>query len=221
MGKTYVIGDIHGCYRSLDELLQYIPGPDNTVIFLGDYIDRGPDSKRVVSRLIRLKKEFDRIITLQGNHEAMFLRYLHGFDQQLFLRNGGLRTLESYGIDPLKKNNDPLAALPEEHLAFFNDLLLHWEDDTHIYVHAGLEPGVHLALQSPEWCLWAGEAFVSSTYEFGKRVIFGHTAFHDPYVRPEKIGIDTGAVYGGRLTCLVLPDEQFLSVPGLENERGW
>jgi serine/threonine protein phosphatase 1 len=218
MRKTYVIGDIHGCYRSLLNVLEYIEYDGNTVIFLGDYIDRGPDSKRVVSHLIRLKKEFPRVITLLGNHEAMLLRYLHGLDQQFFLGNGGVQTLLSYGIDPLRHSN-LLAALPEEHLAFFHELLLNWEDERYIYVHAGLKPGVHLSLQTAEWCLWAGEDFVSATHDFGKRVIFGHTAFPEPLVRPEKIGIDTGAVYGGRLTCLVLPDEQFISVPGLEVGR--
>lgn len=83
-------------------------------------------------------------------------------------------------------------------------------------MHAWLKPGLHLALQTAEWCLWAGDEFITSTHDFGKRVIFGHTVFQEPFVRPEKIGIDTGAVYGGRLTCLVLPEEEFIYVPGLE-----
>lgn len=216
MTKTYVIGDIHGCYHSLVKLLEAIDDPDGTFIFLGDYIDRGPDSRKVVDLLIQLKKELPCVITLVGNHESMFLRFLRGLDVQLFQRSGGLHTLENYGIDP-GSDADFHANIPEEHLTFFNSLLLTWEDEKYIYVHAGLQPGLHLSLQTRDWCLWARDEFIYSSYDFGKRVIFGHTVFREPFVRTEKVGIDTGAVYGGNLTCLVLPDEKFLAVPGQPN----
>ncbi|MCF6239215.1 MAG: metallophosphoesterase [Candidatus Marinimicrobia bacterium] len=186
---------------------------EDTVIFLGDYIDRGPDSKKVVSCLVRLKKKLPRVITLLGNHESMFLRYLKGRDRRLFLCNGGLSTLNSYGLDPSHDDAHP-GYIPDEHLAFFESLLLNWEDEKNIYVHAGLQPGLHLSMQASDWCLWAGDEFIYSSLGFGKRVVFGHTVFKEPYVKPEKIGIDTGAVYGGSLTCLVLPDEKFIRVPG-------
>lgn len=213
MKKTYVIGDVHGCYEPLLDLLKLIDCSRGTLIFLGDYIDRGPDSKKIVSLVIQLKKELPRVITLLGNHEAMFLRFLKGEGQQLFLRSGGRVTLESYGIDPGGGSNHQ-SYIPDEHMAFFNNLLLHWEDDQCLYVHAGMRPGIHLSMQTEEWCLWASEEFIKSSWNFGKRIIFGHTVFEKPFVRPEKIGIDTGVVYGGRLTCLVLPDEEFISVPG-------
>lgn len=217
MRKTYVVGDIHGCYESLLNLLELIDCARGTLIFLGDYINRGPDSQKVVSLVIQLKKELPRVITLLGNHEAMFLRYLKGEEgQQVFLRNGGQNTLKSYGIDPMRDNNHNIY-IPAEHMAFFNNLLLNWEDDKYIFVHAGLQPGVHLSMQTKDWCLWARDEFISSAYNFGKQVIFGHTVFGEPLMRAEKIGIDTGAVYGGRLTCIVLPGEEFVSVPGQPN----
>lgn len=218
MKKTYVIGDIHGCYQSLVDLLELIGDTDDTLIFLGDYIDRGPDSKKVVDFLLQLKKERPCVITLLGNHESMFLRYLKGVDHQLFLRSGGQCTLDSYGINS-KSGNALHTYIPEGHLFFFNSLLLNWEDEKYIYVHAGLQPGLHLSLQADDWCLWARDEFIYSSYDYNKRVIFGHTVFKEPFVRPEKVGIDTGAVYGGSLTCLVLPDEIFIKVPGLQNSN--
>lgn len=214
MKKTYVIGDIHGCYGAFLNLLEMMDySKEDILIFLGDYIDRGPDSQKVVSKVMQLKKELPFVLTLLGNHEAMFLRYLQGAGQEFFLRNGGQETLTSYGMDSVAGiNNKP--SIPDKHIAFFNSLLLHWEDENYIYVHAGLQPGIHLSLQTDEWCLWAREEFINSSYNFGKRVIFGHTVFKEPFIRPEKVGIDTGAVYGGHLTCLVLPDNEFISVPG-------
>ncbi|MDW7773809.1 MAG: metallophosphoesterase family protein [Desulfobulbaceae bacterium] len=217
MKKTYVIGDIHGCYEPLVNMLQLIGNTEDTLIFLGDYIDRGPESKKVVDLLVQLKKDLPRVITLLGNHESMFLRFLNGRDQEFFMLNGGQETLESYGIDPLS-DYEPSSFVPEEHLAFFAGLLLHWEDEKNIYVHAGLKPGLHLSLQT-DWCIWARDEFIYSSCNFGKRVVFGHTVFKEPYVRPEKIGIDTGAVYGGNLTCLVLPDEEFITVAGHKNSN--
>lgn len=122
--------------------------------------------------------------------------------------------LASYGITPPYDN--AAARFPDSHLNFIRELLLFWEDEYAIYVHAGLRPGRHLSTQTADWCCWARGEFYQSDYDFGKKVIFGHTPFLDqPYQNKEKIGIDTGAVYGGRLTCLILPDLEFISVPGL------
>jgi serine/threonine protein phosphatase 1 len=218
MGKrTFVISDIHGCYDSLLALLDKIR-PDlgrDTIIFLGDYIDRGPDSKKVVSEVIRLMEEAPgRVIPLMGNHEQIFLASLAGEERDFYLRMGGDSTLASYGISP-PYTGRIASAIPISHFHFFNELLLFWEDRDNIYVHAGLQPGVHLSQQSPRWCCWAREQFLESGYDFGKRVIFGHTPFARPLVEKKRIGIDTGAVYGGSLTCLVLPDMEFVSVQGL------
>jgi serine/threonine protein phosphatase 1 len=213
MPRTYAIGDIHGCHQALLRLLDLIaPDPNRDVlVFLGDYIDRGPASREVIATLLELRQTHARLITLMGNHEWMLLDYLGGADPALYLAMGGIETLESYGIVTF---GDPWTQeiLPSEHRRFFEELLPWWEDEQHIYVHAGLEPGVPLAQQSTDWLLWARRGFIDSNYDFGKRVIYGHTPWPVPRVEANKIGIDTGAVYGGRLTCLVLPELEFVSV---------
>jgi len=99
--------------------------------------------------------------------------------------------------------------IPAEHRAFFSSLHLYYESESHYFVHAGMRPGVPLADQREEDLLWIREAFIESKAAFGKPVVFGHTAFSEPLVQPNKIGIDTGAVYGNRLTCLRLPEMEF------------
>ncbi len=216
MLRSFVIGDIHGCSNALESLLEKIEiTQEDYLIFLGDYIDRGPGSAEVISRIIELKNELPHVITLMGNHEWMFLRYLEGSDQEIFLQAGGVQTLESYGIDHNQEFN-PADYVPPDHINFLYDLLPYWEDRHYIYVHAGLQPGKHLSQQSSEWYLWARDQFVYTKFNFGKQVIFGHTPCKRPLVHPNKIGIDTGAVYGGELTCLLLPEELFVSVPGIK-----
>ena len=215
MQKTYVIGDIHGCHKPLNKLLDAI-APDmavDRIIFLGDYIDRGPDSNLVIDTILDLCSQSPNVITLMGNHEQAFLDYLAGKYKEYYLMIGGLATVHSYGInDPL--HDDPLVKIPQQHIGFLKSLIHYWEDEEYIYVHAGLKPGVHLTQQSMDWLLWVKEEFTGSDYDFGKRVIFGHSASTEPIVTPNKIGIDTGAVFGGRLTCLILPELKFVSVNG-------
>ncbi len=217
MSKTFVLSDIHGCYHSLLELLDYIkPDPlTDRLIFLGDYIDRGPQSKEVVAEIISLTRELPRTITLMGNHEEMLLEFIKGRGRDIFLNNGGQETLQSYGMSPPFTDN-PADFIPADHLAFFASLDTYWEDKNYIYVHAGLQPGVKLSRQSTKWCLWSRERFVNSEYDFGKTVVFGHSDRKTPLVTSNKIGIDTGAVYGGNLTCLILPDREFVSVKGIK-----
>ncbi len=212
--KTCVIGDIHGCLGSLTNLLDMVVNRANTLIFLGDYVDRGPESRKVITTLLQLKKNPDlRLVFLKGNHEFMFYNYLTGVDRSIFLRVGGLQTLNSYDISPDQDGN-LLGCLPTTHRTFFKSLALTHENRHAIYVHAGLQPGVHLSRQSPDWCLWVRDRFIRSSFNFGKPVIFGHTVFTQPLVENNKIGIDTGAVYGGKLTALLLPDMEFIQVDG-------
>ncbi|HHL35047.1 MAG TPA: hypothetical protein ENJ30_11845 [Desulfobulbaceae bacterium] len=143
----------------------------------------------------------------------MFYNYLTGVDRSIFLRVGGLQTLNSYDISPDQDGN-LLGCLPTTHRTFFKSLALTHENRHAIYVHAGLQPGVHLSRQSPDWCLWVRDRFIRSSFNFGKPVIFGHTVFTQPLVENNKIGIDTGAVYGGKLTALLLPDMEFIQVDG-------
>jgi serine/threonine protein phosphatase 1 len=211
MGSIYCIGDIHGCLDKLTTLMGMIverfrPGEDS-LIFLGDYIDRGPDSFQVVEYLIDWKNRYPETIFLKGNHEEMFGLYLVGLDRYTYMVNGGQQTLESY------LQNNPWAdmySIPKAHVDFLASLLLYYESDAFIFVHAGIKEGVSLHKQATEDLLWIREKFVRSEYDFGKRVVFGHTPFPQPLVQKNKIGIDTGAVYGNKLTCVILPEMEFI-----------
>jgi len=211
---TCVIGDIHGCHDSLTRLLQKVLHRADTLVFLGDYVDRGPQSKEVVATILSLCTTHPRVVPLMGNHDHLFLQYLTGGDSSLFFQVGGLQTLASYGLSPTASREEITRQVPSEHVAFLRSLPLFWEDQHALYVHAGLQPGRHLSQQTAQWCLWAREAFLMSTYDFGKPVVFGHTVFAEPHLTADKIGIDTGAVYGGQLTALLLPGREMISVPG-------
>jgi serine/threonine protein phosphatase 1 len=211
MEKIYAIGDIHGCFDQLRALMDKIPiqmGRDK-LVFMGDYIDRGPESYAVVEYLIELRDRFPAVVFLKGNHEEMLENYLEGADRFTYLLNGGQQTLDDYlrRVGPVQKR-----AIPENHLAFFKSLVLFHQTENYIFVHAGLRQNLPLEKQRMEDMLWIREQFVTSRHDFGKKVIFGHTPFPEPLVESNKIGIDTGAVYGNRLTCVQLPEETFFSV---------
>jgi len=211
---TCVIGDIHGCHASLTRLLEKVLHRADTLVFLGDYVDRGPHSREVIATILSLCTTHPRVVPLMGNHDFLFLQYLTGGDSSIFFRCGGMQTLTSYGLSPSATQEERMKRVPPEHLAFLRSLPLFWEDRHALYVHAGLQPGRHLSQQTAQWCLWTRESFLLSTHDFGKPIVFGHTVFPQPYLTPDKIGIDTGAVYGGRLTALLLPDREVISVPG-------
>ena len=209
----YAIGDIHGSLESLERLLDLV-NPDLTqdrLLFVGDYIDRGPQSKGVVDYIIRLKNLAPPggVICLKGNHEAMFLDFLAGGPTQLFLYNGGIATLEDYWGDDWVDQDPKSLTLPPDHVRFYQDLQLYYELPDYIFVHGGLKPGVPLANQVEDDLMWIRGEFITSQEDFGRRVIFGHTPFKEPLLMPNKIGIDTGAVYGNFLTALKLPEEEF------------
>lgn len=208
----YAVGDIHGCLDHLERLLDEVQ-PDlekDVLLFIGDYIDRGPESKGVVDYIIKLQQKYPReqIICLKGNHEAMFLDFLAGRERELFLLNGGLRTLRDYWGGRWDSLEELL--LPPEHARFYQELLAYHETPDYIFVHGGLKPGVPLGEQQEEDLLWIRGEFITSMEDFGRLVIFGHTPFKQPLVMPNKIGIDTGAVYGNFLTCLKLPQNEFI-----------
>ena len=211
--STCIIGDIHGCCDTLVELLPLVEQRASSFIFLGDYIDRGPNSKGVIDCIFEFQKQHPQTITLMGNHERMLLDYLKGYDTYAFLNVGGKETLESYGINPDTAPEKVAEQLPPEHLDFFENLPLLWEDRYGIYVHAGIEPRVPLHQQMSGCCLWVRDEFIRSQHNFGKPIVFGHTMFKKPLVQRNKIGIDTGAVYGGSLTAVLLPEQEFISVP--------
>jgi serine/threonine protein phosphatase 1 len=217
----YAVGDIHGEADKLDALLARLPlEPGDRLVFLGDYVDRGPDSRGVVDRLLELERRWPCVF-LMGNHESMFLDFL-GFEGaahfggDAFLLNGGDRTLWSYGYFDAVRLDEPFR-LPPEHEDFYARLVLHHLEGDYLFVHAGLqrdllqETDVPYALRRarPEDLLWNRQTG-DLPHALGVTIVYGHTPSPDMQVRwndPFSIGIDTGAVYGGPLTALRLPDE--------------
>ncbi len=200
---TYVIGDIHGCLGPLDKLLGKIaPRRGDEVVFVGDYIDRGPQSREVVDRLLGLPH---RCVFLMGNHERMLLDFLAGDDEDLYLENGGRATLESYGGPE---------SIPAAHLAFFRRLRPMYETPDYLFVHAGIRPLTPLTDQSAHDLIWIRQEFFKFIGKYPKPVIFGHTPLRQVLMADDRIGIDTGCVYGGKLTCLKLPSRELIQVPG-------
>ncbi|MBN2283687.1 MAG: serine/threonine protein phosphatase [Deltaproteobacteria bacterium] len=217
MEKIFAIGDIHGCLDELDALLSTITinADRDLLLFIGDYIDRGPASKGVVDRVLELKARLNHVVCLMGNHEQMFLDYITGGTTgDMFLYNGGDATLRSYR-DRLSLRS-AVDIMPEAHRDFFESLQLFFETDDYLFVHAGFRPGIPLEEQDREDLFWIRYEFIRSDHDFGKTVVFGHTPFPDVYRDDYKIGIDTGAVYGGYLTCLELPAEVIHQVGGLD-----
>ena len=207
MNKIFAIGDIHGCMGKLRTLIQNINAdPENDIIvFIGDYIDRGSAAREVVDYVIGLTAEYKNVVCLLGNHEYMFLRYLDGLDEEMYLSNGGSATLFAYAISLSETPQERKAKIPREHLKFFESLLPHYETENYLFVHAGLKPGLIISQQTMHNLLWVRHEFIDTDYDFGKIVVFGHTPLRYPLIMPNKIGIDTGAVYGGKLTCVELP----------------
>ena len=211
---TYAIGDIHGYLNKLVDLINRIkPSRYDTLVFLGDYIDRGPDSRKVVDYLIELSRKANCVF-LRGNHEELLLDYLDsGRHEDLWLENGGQAMVDNYITGKLtpEKLRD---AMPAEHLEFFHSLKYYHEDDAYIYVHAGLLPELPLEEQKPEVLCWIRNDFFQHATKRAKKVVFGHTHFALPMLSQDKIGIDTGAAYGGPLTGVKLPHEKFIMADG-------
>ena len=211
MNKIYAVGDIHGCYDKLIAMMDKIDidFESDILVFLGDYIDRGPQSYEVVEYLANLKSKHSNTVFLKGNHEEMLEKYLNGKDRVSYLVNGGQQTLESYMNRPREEDEPPI---PRKHLDFYNDLKTFYETESYIFVHAGLKNKVPVEKQKTEDLLWIRKRFIESKYDFGKMVVFGHTPLHEPLLLPNKIGIDTGAVYGNKLTCVRLPELVFYTI---------
>jgi len=218
----YAVGDIHGRLDLLEDLLSLIErdarasnAGRRTLVFLGDYVDRGPDSRGVVERLVTdLPQGFDAHF-LKGNHEAILLDFLDDpWRLDHWLMNGGEETMRSYGVGTKRLAQLGAAAeiwrqafaeaLPEAHLRFFRDLQLSVSFGDYLFVHAGLRPGVPLAAQSEADLIWIRGPFLNHAGSFDKIVVHGHTPGEEPVTRQNRIGIDTGAVFTGRLTALRL-----------------
>lgn len=206
---TFAIGDIHGCLDLLVDLLARIDreaaGRPYRLICLGDYIDRGPDSAGVVAALRgrQAGAEPGRVIYLKGNHEDMLLRALRRPDAvEHWLRNGGRETLESFGV---RRAED----VPSDILEWVGRCPTAYEDERRCFVHAGLNPAYDRASQRDVDRLWIRDEFLAVDHDFGRYVVHGHTPLREgrPDVRRHRVNLDTGAVYGGRLTAAIFLDD--------------
>ena len=217
--RLYAIGDIHGCLGQLEALLRQIredavgaEDREKVLVTLGDYVDRGAGSREVLELLSGGPLPGFTAVHLRGNHDTMMKDFLEAPGAgPLWLLNGGEDTCRSYGLEPrtpLKELSAALGqALPRRHRAFLDSLALSHVEGDYLFVHAGLRPGVPLAEQKPEDLIWIRDPFLFSTEDHGWVVVHGHSPTESPDRQPNRIGIDTGACYGGRLTCLVLEDD--------------
>ncbi len=214
-------GDVHGCFDKLAPLLDRIaervaelPERRHIVVSVGDLVDRGPDSARVVERLIEGIPGCE-IVVLRGNHEAMMLEFIRGgADAENWLHNGGLRTLKSYGVslervlaeeatlDSLRRA--VLEKMPSHHLSFLSGCPLWFECGDYAFVHAGVRPGRPLDEQDEEDLLWIRDEFLEWGGTFGKKIVHGHTPVDVPTFKHNRINLDTGACFGGPLTAVLL-----------------
>lgn len=216
--RIYAIGDVHGCAAQLGALHAQIaadararPAEEVVLVHLGDYVDRGEDSAGVLERLLGPPPvPGAEVVNLLGNHEVMMLdacdpRSPAGA-MPFWLENGGAETLASYRTsaeDPV-----PWEAIPRAHLNLLRGCALRWSAGDYLFVHAGVRPGVPLDRQDPFDLLWIREPFLSFEGDLPQIVVHGHTPAAAPTVRPHRIGIDTGACFGGALTCLVLEGQR-------------
>ena len=215
--RIYAIGDIHGCNLQLGNLHAMIaedlarrPVAAPLLLHIGDYVDRGPDTAGVITRLLRGSPlPGVPMVNLMGNHEHTMLDALSGERAAAtdWLFAGGRLALQSYGIDPDSPRESWRDSVPESHLAFLRGLTLMHREGGYVFVHAGIRPGVALDQQARDDLLRMRQPFLYSEADFGAVVVHGHTPVKAPVVRHNRIAIDTGAVFGGKLTCLVLEGE--------------
>jgi serine/threonine protein phosphatase 1 len=222
--RIYAVGDVHGRADLLSKLFERI---DNDLksrqaanamqVFLGDYIDRGPDSRSVIDMLIA-RQDQSGVVLLKGNHEDCALQFLDDPEMlSAWKKIGGLSTALSYGITSRRGDgpqiHSEMAAtlqqlMPESHKRFLRNLDLSFTCGDFFFVHAGVRPGVQLQNQTAQDLLWIREDFLLHEQHFGKIIVHGHTPVDEPEIRPNRINIDTGAFATGRLTCLVLENDE-------------
>ncbi len=226
--RIYAVGDVHGCKKQLDLLFDQIlldrasSNLNAKLVFLGDYIDRGPDSKGTIERLLAAPEGFD-MVCLRGNHDQTLLDFL---EDPMIYRSwrsfGAQETLMSYGVIPprfdeakdFQTARDQLAeAMPASHIGFLKNLRNSVVFGDYFFVHAGARPGIALENQTPEDTLWIRDEFLGSRYDFGKIVVHGHTPVARPVRGENRISLDTGVYATGQLSAAILEGEmcRFLS----------
>lgn len=236
--RVYAVGDLHGRLDLLNALLSRIESDEASrsaaetkLVFLGDLVDRGPDSRGVIERLIRLKEERPLVHVIGGNHDEVFLKAARGDIRALrFLtRIGGKETVLSYGIAQADYDNadyDALAAMlaakvPAEHLTFLSGLEDYVEVGDFLFVHAGIRPTVPIAEQKASDLRWIRDDFLDCRTSHPRMIVHGHTITASPDIRSNRIGIDTGAFASGRLTAIGLEGQQrwFVTADGEPDPR--
>ena len=206
---TYAVGDVHGCLDKLKALIaachQHAGADEMFLIFLGDYIDRGPESAGVIRYLLSLQEDTPwRVVALKGNHEAWALGVLDGLLPAMgWLRNGGSATLSSYGASNIGE-------LPKPHLDWMRSLPLTYDDGRRLFVHAGIDPRKPLDAQDEQDLIWIREPFLRDDRDHGRLIVHGHTPLEAamPDLRLNRLNLDTGAVFGGPLSAAAFDDSR-------------
>ena len=227
MHPIYAVGDIHGYSAELERILNLIEadgGRDAHIVFLGDYTDRGPDSKGVIDRLIQGKAQGRNWTLLKGNHDRLFEWFMEDQPRQdphmiigyhwFHERIGGRETAQSYGMDiaPGKRikqlHAEAQDAVPPEHVDFLRNLQLTFETDTLFFCHAGIRPEIPLAKQDEEDLVWIRQEFHSYTEPHPKLIVHGHTPIKHPMHYGNRVNLDAGAGFGDPLCACVFEDEK-------------
>lgn len=213
--RRFVIGDVHGCSKALRELIRYLdPGEDDELVFLGDYVDRGPDSRDVIEQLIALQQR-SRVVALRGNHEVMLGGILFGdMPEQVWMNNGGHATVTSYG--------GRLDRIPETHREFLRSLHSHYETETEIFVHAGYHPDLAMAEIDDVTRYWQHLAYpLPQPHRSGKRVYVGHTPQPGGRILDANhlICVDTCCFGGGYLTAMDRDDGRLVQFDSSGHRR--
>jgi serine/threonine protein phosphatase 1 len=220
MERTYAAGDIHGSLGKLQSLVALCErdagGRPATFVFLGDYIDRGPDSRGVIEFLMAMQaRPAGKVIPLMGNHEAVALEAAESSMRAgNWLAQGGAETLQSYGVSSVRE-------LPRKHIEWLRSLRLMYDDGRRLFVHAGVDPEKALDDQHDADLLWIREPFLSDARNYGRLIVHGHTPTKTgkPDQRINRLNLDTGAVYGRALTAAVFTDEETEPVAFLQASK--
>ncbi|MFZ1991564.1 MAG: metallophosphoesterase family protein [Alphaproteobacteria bacterium] len=232
--KTLIcaIGDVHGRLDLLEQLYGSIAvhpaareAERRVLLHLGDYVDRGPDSKGVIDRARKGLRGFETI-SLMGNHEALMLDFLDGKpDSEWWVEDGmgGAEALESFGIDPHTASRDleaTKAKIGAETIAWLRALKFSHTEGGYFFAHAGVRPGVPISKQSAEDLIWIRNEFTGSSRDFGARVVHGHSPSPEPEIKRNRVGIDTGAVWTGHLTAALIDPERVEEAPVILTTSG-
>ena len=237
--QIFAVGDIHGCKDLLDiihkkiEIATTRKSGKKLIIYLGDYIDRGPDIKGTIDTLINFNLPNVEKIFLLGNHEQMLLDVLEEKNNSLYnwISNSGLETIESYGEDLSKYIDENLELtfekkivtkikkfLPKAHFNFFNNLKLYHIWNNYLFVHAGINPNLSIEKQQKETLIWTREkSFLDPLMTYDKIVVHGHTAKENIEKFPYRINLDTGSFYSGKLSCLLIENKQLSFIDTLSD----